>query len=83
MRLLAYLANFIALVILSYFFYMERGWEYSSDRLGSTLLFAYIGINVIGLTCGPTSGGWFWLYFKRKRLEEKKKIEALEKKDGI
>jgi len=37
-------------------------------------------VNIIALYFwGKGSGGWLWLYLKRKALEEKKKIHALNK----
>lgn len=82
MRLFALFVNFIALVILGFSWYEEKAWEHSEGWLLGALCLAYIGINIIALRWGSSSGGWLWLYVKRKRLEEKKKIETLEK-EGV
>jgi hypothetical protein len=79
MRAFAIIVNFIALGILGFIFYEEQAWEYSDSCLVGALCLVYIGINIVALKWGSSSGGWLWLYLKRKRLEEKKKIETLEK----
>jgi hypothetical protein len=88
MRLFALFVNILALVILVFVCHGEMtrprfddGMEVE-EWLIPALIFAYIGINIIALRWGSSSGGWLWLYVKRKTLEEKKKIEALEKQGG-
>ena len=78
MRYLATITNFVALGILGFIFFDQQGWDDSEDFWFGVLIFGNIGINLIALRWG-VSCGWLGLYFKRKRLEEQQKIEALEK----
>lgn len=36
-------------------------------------------VNLFYIRCGKVEASWLGMYFKRKRLEEQKRIEALEK----
>ena len=53
-------------------------WMTGAMWLNVLLLAALLIVNIIALM-REESQGWLGLYFKRKRLEEEKKIEALEK----
>ena len=84
MRIVAMILNFAALAILIFICYTEALWDMGvTGWVVSALLAGYIGINIIALKRRPSR--WLMLYFtrkaaeeKRKILEEKQKIEALE-----
>lgn len=76
MRIIAVLLNLIILG-LALFFLAKKGMPSGDDWL---LLIPWILapiINLIAIMLCTKGDNWFSLYFKRKALEEKRKIEQL------
>lgn len=75
---IAQLCN-IALLLLLLFLAASRGWPTSDDWLFLILFITTPVANLIALHGAANNSSWFALYFKRKALEEEKKIEELTK----
>lgn len=78
LRLVAIVVNVTVLIILAYFWVTEPPDD--GDLIWPLLWLGYILLNLISLCfVKAKEDSWLGLYFKRKRLEEKKRIEALER----
>jgi len=80
MKIIAYILNVALLVMAIYLFVDQVGDLDFDDVMIYSLLFACPIVNSIALLFGNNYEGWLRLYFKRKAIEEKKKIEALSDK---
>ena len=77
LRLLAIVVNVILLDILAYYWVTDP--PHDGESFMPLLPLGYILLNLISLYyIEPKDDSWLGLYFKRKRLEEKKRIGALE-----
>jgi hypothetical protein len=82
MRLIALIANLVVLVFL---FFEIVVAEIARDPLlaeGWGVFALLMGCPILNIIALGKPDGWFGMYLKRRTLEEKKKIEALEKQRG-
>ena len=79
MRIVAIVFNFILLGVVVFLFVTE-GVPSGDEWLFLIPMIAAPVCSIIALLCS-TGDSWLPLYFKRKALEEKKKIEALNDKN--
>lgn len=78
MRILAVIVNCTVLLLLIVVLFSTKDTEELAEGDLALFLFAltFIIINLVALVFGDY-GGWVQLYFKRKALEEKNRIDAL------
>jgi|GEM_PF-2618906 hypothetical protein len=79
MRVIALLFNSTALIFLVYLFISE--WPHSDYELGWSFgLFVFLCVNIFALSKPfVDENSWIGLFLRRKRLEEIKRIEKLDK----
>ena len=81
MKLFAIILNVIWLGVVVWAFTSESGKPQPTDILIFVLVVLTLIFNVVAFLVGSGLESWISLFFQRKTLEEKKKIEALNSKD--
>jgi len=73
MRPFAFFVNVIVVIFMVFFIKQER--PRNEEWVVAAIVFMYPLLNIVALSMGKDD--WLRLFFKRKALEEAKKIEAL------
>lgn len=82
MKNVAIVLNVVA-VILCFVFFITADFRNRADEgalPGMIILLIVVAVNFVAILWKSESVNWLGLYFKRKRLEEQQKIDALSKK---
>ena len=82
MKIFAIIIDVIWLGVIVWTFVTEGGQRQTADIWIFVLIVLTLLFNVVAFLAGAGLESWISLFFQRKALEEKKKIEALNSKDG-
>ena len=78
MRKIVVLIDIIVFIFVVYIAISEFDAEYQEDSISFIIILILLAINIFYvLKPNKSEGNWLFLYFKRKALEEKKKINDL------
>ncbi len=77
MKTVAAILDVCLLVFASYSMGDHGRWS-SGDLFGFLLILALVAVNLLAIFLPSAPRGWLALYWRRKLLEEQRKIDALE-----
>jgi hypothetical protein len=72
----------VVLILMAVFLMIDEGSLNTEELLIYSILIVTPIVNIITLFSGGKNNNWFTLYFKRKSMEEKMKIEKMSDKSS-